>query len=119
MSYAGMYLEQAAEEFAMLRKIYRRADGKPWKAGDTLKLPILGKTLRAIAATPDALYQGPLAEQLAAAMAGGDGIITTDDLSNYQAKLRKPIHGTYRDYDIWGPPPPSSGGVCSSAPLTA
>ena len=26
--------------------------------------------------------------------------------------MRKPIHGTYRGYDVYGPPPPSSGGIC-------
>ncbi len=25
---------------------------------------------------------------------------------------RKPIHGTYRGHDVYGPPPPSSGGTC-------
>ena len=28
------------------------------------------------------------------------------------AHVREPIHGTYRGYDVYGPPPPSSGGIC-------
>src|SRR5262249_4107466 len=42
----------------------------------------------------------------------GGGLITLADLEGYQAKLRKPIHGTYRGYDVYAPPPPSSGGTC-------
>src|SRR5262249_18475459 len=42
----------------------------------------------------------------------GGGVITLADLEGYQAKLRKPIHGTYRGYDVYAPPPPSSGGTC-------
>jgi gamma-glutamyltranspeptidase / glutathione hydrolase len=38
--------------------------------------------------------------------------MTTADLAAYEAKARKPIHGTYRGYDVYGPPPPSSGGTC-------
>src|SRR5438445_13690425 len=45
-------------------------------------------------------------------MTAGGVLITTADLASYQAKKRTPIHGTYRGYDIYGPPPPSSGGIC-------
>jgi len=34
-----------------------------------------------------------------------------EDLAQYQAIERKPIHGTYWGYDIYGMPPASSGGV--------
>jgi gamma-glutamyltranspeptidase/glutathione hydrolase len=33
-------------------------------------------------------------------------------LAAYQAVERSPIHGTYRGYDVYAPPPPSSGGTC-------
>jgi gamma-glutamyltranspeptidase/glutathione hydrolase len=42
----------------------------------------------------------------------GKGLITLADLSGYRANERKPIHGTYRGYDVYAPPPPSSGGTC-------
>ncbi len=45
-------------------------------------------------------------------MKAGGGLITRDDLAAYRANERKPIHGTYRGYDIYAPPPPSSGGTC-------
>ena len=84
-----------------------------WKAGDRLVQKDLAKTLRLIADEgPDAFYKGEIAELLVAEMKAGGGLITKDDLAKYKANERKPIHGTYRGYDVYGPPPPSSGGTC-------
>jgi len=72
----------------------------------------LAKTLRRIAEQgPGAFYSGELADLLTAEMKIGGGFMTKDDLAAYRAKERKPIHGTYRGYDVYGPPPPSSGGI--------
>src|SRR5919201_6794195 len=45
-------------------------------------------------------------------MKTGGGVITKPDLTGYRAKLRQPVHGSYRGYDVYAPPPPSSGGIC-------
>src|SRR5437660_8109464 len=45
-------------------------------------------------------------------MKSGGGLITKDDLAAYTANERKPVHGTYRGFDVYAPPPPSSGGTC-------
>ncbi len=104
---------QEKKRFAELRRVYGHPDGRAWQVGDTMVLPDLGKTLRLIAEEgADAFYQGPIANQIVAQMQQGNGIITKDDLAAYQAKSREPIRGTYRDYELLGPPPPSSGGVC-------
>lgn len=88
-------------------------DGKPdWQVGDRLIQKDLAKTLRRIAERgPDAFYTGELSELLLAEMKRGGGYITQVDLVGYRAKERKPVHGTYRGYDVYGPPPPSSGGI--------
>ena len=44
-------------------------------------------------------------------MRRGNGLISLEDLANYRSIWREPIHGAYRGYEIWGMPPPSSGGV--------
>jgi gamma-glutamyltranspeptidase/glutathione hydrolase len=73
----------------------------------------LAKTLRLIADLgADAFYTGSIADLLVAEMQSASGLITKEDLANYRAHERQPIHGTYRGYDIYGPPPPSSGGIC-------
>ena len=61
---------------------------------------------------PDAFYGGPVADQIVAEMQAGGGLINQADLQGYKATLRTPIHGTYRGYDLYSSPPPSSGGTC-------
>ena len=61
---------------------------------------------------PMRFNKGSIADLIAAEMKAGGGLITKEDLAGYRAVQRKPIHGTYRGYDIYGPPPPSSGGIC-------
>ena len=39
------------------------------------------------------------------------GILAAEDLTGYQAKIRKPVRTTFRGFDIYAPPPPSSGGI--------
>jgi gamma-glutamyltranspeptidase / glutathione hydrolase len=95
---------------------FHRVLGMPdgtWKAGDRLVQPDLARTLRFIAdGGPDGFYAGPVADAIVAEMKRGDGLITAADLANYRAKERQPVHGTYRGYDVYAPPPPSSGGIC-------
>ena len=88
-------------------------DGKPsWQVGDRLVQKDLARTLRRIAEQgADAFYTGELADLLVAEMKAGGGFIAKEDLAGYRAKERKPVHGTYRGYDVFGPPPPSSGGI--------
>jgi len=84
-----------------------------WKAGDIWRQPDLARTMTHIAEQgADAFYTGPVADLLIAEMESGGGFITKADLAGYTAKTRVPIHGTYRGYDVFGPPPPSSGGIC-------
>ena len=45
------------------------------------------------------------------------GKVTLADLSNYEARLRQPVHSTYRGYDLYGMPLPSSGGVAVAEAL--
>jgi len=91
---------------------YGKPGGGEWKAGDTIVLRDLGRTLRAIAENgPDAFYKGWIADSIAASMKAGGGLISKEDLAQYEAKTRAPIKGTYRGYDLITMPPPSSGGV--------
>jgi len=91
-------------------RIFQR-DGDYYRAGDIFKQPELANTLERIAANPDDFYHGALAHELAATIQKGGGLITADDLAQYEVKERTPIRGTYRGYEIISAPPPSSGGV--------
>ena len=95
---------------AEFRRVF--GQGGTWKAGDVLKQPDLAKTLAAIAdGGAAAFYTGKPAELLVAEMQAEKGLITAEDLKRYKAVARKPVHGTYRGHDVYGPPPPSSGGI--------
>ena len=97
-------------KFAESRRIFQR-DGKYYQPGETFKQPELAKTLERIAENPDDFYRGSLARELAAAIQKGGGLVTAEDLAQYQVKERAPIRGTYRGYEVISAPPPSSGGV--------
>ena len=84
---------------------------KPYEQGDLLIQPELAATLLRLALNPMGFYKGPMAKQIAAFLQKGGGLITEQDLAAYEVKERRPIHGTYRGYDIISSPPPSSGGI--------
>lgn len=97
---------------AEFKRVYGKNGGANWKAGDTLVLKDLGRTLRIVAENgADAFYTGELASLLAAEMKDAGNWITTADLAAYTATERKPILGTYRGYDIISASPPSGGGT--------
>ncbi|MGH7171800.1 MAG: gamma-glutamyltransferase, partial [Gemmataceae bacterium] len=107
------WIVDGSPEHPELRRVFGKAGGADWEAGDRLIQKDLAKTLRLIADKgPDGFYKGTVAEMFAAEMKRDGGLITTADLAAYEAKARQPIHGTYRGYDVYGPPPPSSGGTC-------
>jgi gamma-glutamyltranspeptidase / glutathione hydrolase len=92
---------------------YGKPGGGRWAQGDRIILKDLAKSLEAIAdGGADAFYKGWIADRIADDMKANGGLITKDDLAAYQAKVRKPVTGRFRDYDLFSMPPPSSGGVC-------
>ncbi|HBD9163065.1 TPA: gamma-glutamyltransferase [Campylobacter jejuni] len=100
------------KEFPSSSKYFLKKDGSAYKSGDLFVQKDLAKTLKLIAKEgPDAFYKGKIADLIAADMAKNKGIITKEDLAQYQAIWRKPVEGTYRGYDIISMSPPSSGGA--------
>lgn len=87
-------------------------DGYPYTVGDIVKNPDLAKTLTMIRDNgSDAFYKGEVAEAMVKAVQESGGVLTLEDLANYDIKLRTPVSGTYRGYEILSSPPPSSGGT--------
>ena len=108
----GMLKPLEGAQFAETKRVFGKPDGKEWRRNDRLVQPDLARTLVRIATDgPKGFYAGPIAELIVAEMQRGDGLITRDDLVKYRAVERRPVHGTYRGYDIYGVPPPSSGGT--------
>ncbi len=87
-------------------------DGKFYKEGDIFRQPELAQTLGRIQAQgAKEFYTGETARLIAADMRVNNGLITLEDLKNYQARERTPLRGTYRGHEIISMPPPSSGGI--------
>jgi len=85
---------------------------KEFKQGDTIKYPALAETLKRIAKNGgDEFYKGETAKKLSAFIQEKGGILTMEDLAQYEAKWRDPIAFDYRDIKVISMAPPSSGGI--------
>ncbi|WP_293648785.1 gamma-glutamyltransferase [uncultured Pantoea sp.] len=94
------------------KAIFFKPDGTPWQKGDRLVQKNLAHSLQLIAQQgPDAFYKGAIADEIASEMAQHGGLIGKADLAAYRAVERKPVSGTYRGYEVFSMPPPSSGGI--------
>ncbi len=94
------------------KAIFYNPDRTPWQKGDRLVQKNLAHSLQLIARQgPDAFYKGEIADEIAGEMAQHGGLINKADLAAYRAVERKPISGTYRGYEVFSMPPPSSGGI--------
>lgn len=79
--------------------------------GGVFKQADLGAVLRRIATQgPSDFYQGETAALLVAQSTRDSGLISKEDLADYQAVWRKPLVADWRDYKVVTAPPPSSGG---------
>ena len=58
---------------------------------------------------PSVLYTGSLGRHYVDHMEKSGGYIAAEDLTRYRTITRDAIRGTYRGFEIIGPPPPSSG----------
>ncbi|MFP5402372.1 MAG: gamma-glutamyltransferase, partial [Gammaproteobacteria bacterium] len=102
-------------------------DGRALPVGSVHRNPDLAQTYRAIArGGVKAFYEGPIAASMVAAVnhppvnpgvsviAGG---LTMADLKDYEARIRQPVRSTYRGYEVYGMPAPSSGGIAIAQAL--
>jgi len=83
-----------------------------WKKDDQLIQMDLANTLeRILRYKSKGFYQGKTAELIIGEMNRLNGIITQKDLNGYKPVWRKPIVQSYKNFQIIGMPPPSSGGI--------
>lgn len=108
-------IKQTAPMLAMdaeLKEIFLGEDGAAPKDGETIQEKDLAATIEKLGNNPVAkFYKGPIAQQIAAFLGEHGGIVTADDLADYQPLWRDPIHRAYHGMEVYAMPPPSSGGV--------
>ena len=91
--------------------IKKMRDIKEWNEGDIIVQKDLAKTLKRIATNGrDGFYEGETADLIVSEMKANNGLITYEDLKEYNSVYRKPVIGSYRGYTIISMGPPSSGG---------
>ncbi|MDY4011777.1 MAG: gamma-glutamyltransferase [Fusobacterium gastrosuis] len=99
------------QQYPETAKIYLK-DNKPYNVGDTLKNPDLAKTMEKIIKDGEkAFYEGEIAEAIVKSTNKANGIMSLEDLKNYDIRVNEPVSGTYRGYEILTSAPPSSGGA--------
>src|SRR5712664_3478300 len=105
----------ALQRFAFSRRIFLN-DGKMFRQEDTLRQPELAATLKRIARNGAAeFYSGETAHAIVDDMSRLGGLITLEDLAQYQPKVREVLRAKYGSgghaWEVLTSPPPSSGGV--------
>jgi len=94
---------------------FLKSDGTVYETGEIWKQPDLADTLKRIQKNGEAeFYNGKTAELIIAAIRQYGGIMTMEDLKNYRAIERRPDHITYRNWDVFTMPLPSSGGIAET-----
>ncbi len=108
-------------DFTSTRSLFLPGGNAP-AVGSVFRNPDLAATYRLLArGGADAFYTGGVARDIARTAQnppvrpGADrrvrpGLMTTADLRQYTAPMRRPTHVDYRGLDVYGMPPPSSGG---------
>ena len=111
--------EKQAKQLNRFKSKFREANkrtillDKDWQTGDTIKYPKLAETLKRIKVNGrDEFYKGQTANIIVDQVQKLGGIITKEDLANYEVKWRDPITFMYKGHKIISMPPPSSGGIC-------
>ena len=109
------YLEDELNE---KRDVFTEINGKnslyskKYKPGDTIINNAYAETLRKIMTEgKDGFYKGKVAEDMIETIEGKGGIMTMQDLSDYNSVWRDPVRFEYKDYEIISMSFPSSGGV--------
>lgn len=104
--------EDLLARFPASAAVYLDEKGQGKKAGDIIKQKDLANTYKKLAKKgADYFYQGDFAKTVSEWMKANGGIVSEEDFSNYQFKIREPIVSEYRGYTVAGFPTPSSGGI--------
>jgi len=93
-------------------KVFFKEDKGLYSAGEILIQKDLASTLKELSKNgPDAFYSGKIAQLIVEEMERNGGLITLEDLKNYNVAERQPLVGSYKGYEIVSMPPSSSGGT--------
>ena len=106
------FLTPIYEDTPEINKMYKKRDGSTWRAGEKNAFPKLAKNLAQLADEGERVFSlGALAQAIVRDQADHGGLITAEDLANYQVRKLDPIRISYRDAELLFPAMPSTGGA--------
>src|ERR1700730_878585 len=89
---------------------YLLPHGKPPVAGDVIRQPELGQTLRTVAKQGrDGFYKGSVAGDMVETLRGIGRLHTLDDFAAHSTETTTPIGTSYKGHDVWQCPPNGPG----------
>jgi len=104
--------KQILARFPETQKIFLKADSTPYTSGELLIQKDLAITLRKIGRRgKKAIFEGEFAKSMAAEVKRLGAELDEKDLASYKVRWKHPLQGSYKGFEIYGMPPPSSGGV--------
>ena len=93
-------------------KVFFKENKEIYSAGEILVQKDLAWTLKQLSQNgPEAFYSGDIAKLIVKEMERNGGLITLQDLKNYNVAERQPLEGSYKGYKVVSMPPSSSGGT--------
>ena len=84
--------------------------GSPPVPGELIVRRDYAESLKAISSGGSSeLYDGPLGHAITEDIKRNGGLITMNDLRGYSTLRKEPVRGTYRGFELSGPPPGNTG----------
>jgi gamma-glutamyltranspeptidase / glutathione hydrolase len=100
------------QSYPATKAIFFKSDGTFYAVGERIVQNDLANTLSTISRNGEKVfYRGSVGQAIIKEVKRQKGILTERDLRTYTVKWREPIKGSFKKYQIYSMPPPSSGGI--------
>ncbi len=100
------------------KKIFLKSGRSAYKPNEIFKQKKWAKALKLLKKTGrKAFYEGPLGQDVVLAVQQQKGVLTKKDLKQYRVRWLEPVSVSFRGYEVYSMPLPSSGGIILSRAL--
>ncbi|MFL2991129.1 MAG: gamma-glutamyltransferase family protein [Cytophagales bacterium] len=111
-SFRQKFAKDIIKDFSGTKKYFLKKDGENYNPGELMIQKDLAEILKHISDRGrDGFYKGEIANKIVEDIQSNGGILSLDDLENYEAKDSKVLEGSYRGFDIYSLYLPSYGAI--------